>query len=174
MAEIKKKNTEHHNQTKHNHPVKEVVFEKTLKSPRQQLCIQEPVYICKKTHQSKRETNVKNKVKSVKSVEPFVPIQIPKSPPSGAIKSPRKYLEPAKQANREIEIHIEKDNKGDKECLKKLFKKIHKLTDDLKQSERMRNKLEVQLKNLSQIQGFNRNLEKDFLKMEAENYKLNS
>ena len=48
----------------------------------------------------KKETNFKNKVKSVKSVEPFVPIDIPKSPPSGTVKSPAKYLEGGKEGKR--------------------------------------------------------------------------
>ena len=76
-------------------------------------------------------------MKSVKEVEPFVPIEIPKSPPSGNSKKVYKHFENTKDCtpqNKEIEIHIEKDSKNDKECLKKLFKKIHKLTEDLKQS----------------------------------------
>ena len=37
---------------------------------------------------------------------------------------------------KQIEIKIEKDDRKDKDCLKKLFKKVHKLTDDLKEAEK--------------------------------------
>lgn len=44
------------------------------------------------------------------------------------------------QGNKEIEIQIEKDDKN-KDCLKKLFKKIRKLEDDLKESDTERIRL---------------------------------
>ena len=50
-----------------------------------------------------------------------------------------------KCGNKEILIHIDKDENKNKECLKKLFKKVHKLTDDLAASEKERVRLELEL-----------------------------
>lgn len=57
--------------------------------------------------------------------------------------------------------------KDNKECLKKLFKKIHKLTEDLAESEKERIRLQLELNNLKNIDGVNRGNEKDLLRLEG-------
>jgi len=48
-------------------------------------------------------------------------------------------------------VRIEKDEK-DKDCIKKLFKKISKLTDELNASERERGRLQLELDNYRDLE----------------------
>ena len=73
---------------------------------------------------AKRTSTVKT------SVDPFVPVNIPQREKKNLTDLETSAPQPEKCGNKEILIHIDKDDKN-KECLKKLFKKVHKLTDDL-------------------------------------------
>lgn len=81
----------------------------------------------------------------LKLVEAFEPIEIPLRERKMDLN-----MEPVvqcKPVTKEIQINIEKeeeDNKS-KDCLKKLFKKINKLTEELNSSERDRERLKLEL-----------------------------
>lgn len=111
----------------------------------EQLCIQKPIVIQKKDNTNyglsssrrsvkEEKPNVvqKNKTMTVirkREVEPFVPIQIPPMNKRNSLNNLIVPTPDTSRSNREIEIKIERDDSKDKECLKKLFKKIHKLTE---------------------------------------------
>ena len=87
------------------------------------------------------KSNVSFQVTARKKVEPWVPVNVPTRDKKIDIES---INVPTQQANRdkEIEIQIEKDDKN-KDCLKKLFKKVKKLEEDLKESEKERVRLNL-------------------------------
>lgn len=69
--------------------------------------------------------------------------------------------------SQEIEIKIEEIGK---ECVKKLFKRVHKLTEDLAKCEKEKALLELELKNLKSVP---RTGNDELLKrLEIENHKL--
>lgn len=81
-----------------------------------------------------------------RKVEPWVPIAVPARDKKVDIENLPTNAPPAQQGNKEIEIQIEKDDKG-KDCLKKLFKKVKRLEEDLKESEKERTRLGLELEN---------------------------
>jgi len=80
---------------------------------------------------SANRTFTDRRATSIKKVEPFVPIQVP-TRDRNRFKLESSTMETTVR-NKEIEIIIDED-KDDKECLKKLFKKIHNLTEELAES----------------------------------------
>lgn len=78
-----------------------------------------------------------------KKVEPWVPVNIPPREKKIDVESLNVPVS-QKTGDKEIEIQIEKDDKN-KDCLKKLFKKVKKLEDDLKESEKERVRLNLEL-----------------------------
>ena len=75
-------------------------------------------------------------------------------------------------SNKEIEIKIEKDDKKDKDCLKKLFKKIHKLTDDLNAAQKENMQMRVELDNLKNVSKTCNDHERIITRLEGDKYKL--
>lgn len=99
---------------------------------RQELSLQQPIIIEKKTiikseSQTFKKTKIEEKDTYVRrKVEPWVPISVPPRERKVDIENLPTNTPQESQGNKEIEIQIEKDDKN-KDCLKKLFKKLKKL-----------------------------------------------
>lgn len=76
--------------------------------------------------------------RATKQVEEFKPIEVPTR--KSTLLAAEHVVVPPR--TKEIEVRIEKDDK-DRDCIKKLFKKINKLSDELAASERERAKLQL-------------------------------
>lgn len=104
--------------------------------------LQTPIII-EKRHQAKSMSTHKQLTErkaNLKKVEPFVPLNVTK----------RDHYKmkvdtmPTESSSRTKEIEIFLDSEGDdRECLKKLFKKIHNLTDQLQESEKERIRMQL-------------------------------
>lgn len=111
------------------------------------------------------------KVNNAKKVEPFVPIAVPKRD-HRQMKVENMTTETTSR-NKEIEIYIDNDGEDkDRDCLKKLFKKIHNLTDELAESQRQRTRLELELNHVNRKDFSCKDHEKIINKLEGDIYKL--
>jgi diacylglycerol kinase family enzyme len=109
------------------------------------------------------------KVSNVRKAEPFVPLAVAK-------REPQRYkidtmTTEATSRNKEIEIFIDNDGE-DRDCLKKLFKKIHLLTDQLADSERERVRMQLELEHLGRRDVTCKEHEKIINRLDGDLYKM--
>ncbi len=95
---------------------------------------------------SAQRYNPERKFSNIKKVQPFVPISV-----ASREKKMYRFDTPPTEStsrNKQIEIIIDEDG-TDKDCIKKLFKKIHSLTEQLAESQKERVRLQLELDHLS-------------------------
>lgn len=110
--------------------------------------LQTPIIIEKKNHAKSLSMNKQftERKGNLKKVEPFIPIAVPKRQ-QNKFKVETQTTESTSR-NKEIEIFLDNNDGEDRECLKKLFKKIHNLTDQLADSEKQRVRMQLELEHL--------------------------
>lgn len=154
--------------------------------PRQQseLSLQQPIIIERKVTQPApqpaqsqtvlhhRSTLNKTTTASRKKVEPWQPVSVPVRDKKIDVENISLNTAPTQGGgHKEIDIQIEKDDR-DKECLKKLFKKVRRLEEELKESEKERVRLNLELEAYAGRTRVSHDQEKLITKLEGDNYRL--
>lgn len=139
----------------------------------QSLSLQQPIIIERKTYvKQEHAKQTRSETETTfprRKVEPWVPITVPTREKKADFEQslPTAPTQPQK----EIEIQIERDDKG-KECLKKLFKKVRKLEEELKESEKERVRMGLELENYKGRSKTCNEHDKIIAKLEAEKYRI--